>query len=44
MADSPAVTTPSAGQKRSREDDEGEEVGWDFDLRAEKVGINTRFH
>ena len=41
MADSPAVSTPTAGQKRSREDDEGEEVGWDFDLRAEKVGFNT---
>jgi hypothetical protein len=43
MADTPAVSTPSAGQKRSREDDEGEEVAWDFDLRAEKVGFNAGF-
>lgn len=36
MADTPAVSTPSAGMKRSREDDDGEEP-WDFDMRAEKV-------
>lgn len=41
MADTPAVSTPSAGMKRSRED-ECEEEPWDFDLRAEKVSISSR--
>ena len=41
MADSPAVSTPLAGQKRSREDDgeNGDVVEWDLDMRAEKVGF-----
>ena len=41
MADTPAVSTPSAGMKRSREDDVGEEP-WDFDLRAEKVSTSSK--
>jgi hypothetical protein len=41
MAGTPTVSTPSAGMKRSRED-EGEEEPWDFDLRAEKVSISSR--
>jgi hypothetical protein len=41
MADTPTVSTPSAGMKRSRED-EGDEEPWDFDLRAEKVSIASK--
>ena len=40
MADTSGVSTPSAGMKRSREDD-GEEEPWDFDLRAEKVSMSS---
>ena len=46
MADTPVVSTPLAGQKRSREDEvegEGEEQSmWDLEMRAEKVSVALR--
>ena len=39
MADTPAVSTPLAGQKRMREEETEceEQFAWDLEMRAEKV-------
>ena len=44
MADTPLVSTPLAGTKRTR-DDEGEseeQAVWDLEMRAEKVSVLPR--
>ena len=43
MADTPRVSTPHSGMKRSRED-EGEDVVWDLEIRAEKVSVNINLN